>query len=68
MKIKKSTELEKIVKSKFQEMVQKGLLIDILDEGKFGKLSVFIDKKPKYIIANFEFDTHKVWVGSETIK
>jgi hypothetical protein len=68
MGIRKSTEMEKFVKEKYQTMIEKGTLVEILDEEKFGKLSVFIDKKPKFCLASFEFDTHKVFVGLETLK
>ena len=66
--IKKEPEFEKIVKERYQKKTEKGLFVGILDEEKFGKLSVFIDKEPNFPLISFEFDTHKVWVGSEKIK
>ena len=68
VKILRSSEFEKLLYEKYQHMVTNGAVADILDEGKFGQLSVFIDKKPNFPLMNFEFDTHKVWVGVESLK
>jgi len=64
--ITKSPKFEKLVKEKYEQMIEKELSVDILDEKKLGKISVFIGRKPKFIFASFEFDTHKVWVGAES--
>lgn len=62
----KNPEFERLVKEKYQQMIEKGLSVDILDQKRLGEISVFIDKKPKFSLISFEFDTHQVWVGAES--
>lgn len=68
MSVGKNPEFEKIVMERYQQMIDKGLFVDILEEEKFGQLSVFIDKKPNFPLISFKFDTHDVWVGAESLK
>jgi hypothetical protein len=56
---------EKII-SKYQQMKAAGLDADYLDLSCFGRLQIFINKKPAVVLFQLEIEGDRVYVGSDS--
>lgn len=65
MKINKK--MEEIMRKKYYEMKTNDINEDYLREDVFGRLMVFINKKPKYSLFSIKIDSDELYFGSETI-
>ena len=57
----------KKVEKKYEEMINSHIDEDYLDEDIFGKIKVFINKKPKHFLFSTTVKLDKVYVGSESL-
>jgi len=66
--MKIGNDFRKLIEEKYEEMVQNDLFEDFLDENTLGKIKIFINKEPKYILLSIKIKSDNVFVGSEFMK
>ena len=65
MKIKFSESFIMLVEKKYEKMKKKNILEDNIELEIFGKLKIFINKKPEFILYSTTNNSDEIYIGSE---